>query len=166
MRRLVTEVGLRCAILPEPISIDEIGLSVHRWILGLSPTRTLHHFRVRCEGTMEARSESRRYSRQRVSRNLPVLVSFMAPRHDQLANDHRRTRRNVFVVAGMIKVYVSSVHLGRVVADPDITPVSGYVRVGGDSPGTRKISAKSWLRASAIWREARIPPGHLGVFCY
>jgi hypothetical protein len=68
--------------------------------------------------------------------------------------------------AGMIKVYVSSVHLGRVVADPDITPVSGYVRVGGDSPGTRKISAKSWLRASAIWREARIPPGHLGVFCY
>jgi hypothetical protein len=51
-----------------------------------------------CEGTMDARSESRRHSRQRVSRNLPVLVSFMAPRHDQLANYHRRTRRNVFVV--------------------------------------------------------------------
>jgi hypothetical protein len=40
--------------------------------------------------------------------------------------------------AGMIKVYVSSVHLGRVVADPDITPVSGYVRVGGHSTGTQK----------------------------
>jgi hypothetical protein len=35
MCRLVTEVGLRWAGLPEPISIDEMGLSVHRWVLGL-----------------------------------------------------------------------------------------------------------------------------------
>src|SRR5580704_14079193 len=96
MRRLVTEVGLRCGILPEPISIDEIGLIDGSWAC-----RPLGHYTIfgfACEGTMDARSESRRYSRRRVSRNLPVLVSFMAPRHDQLANDHLRTRRNVFVV--------------------------------------------------------------------
>ena len=28
-------------------------------------------------------------------------------------------------------------------------------RVAGYSPGTPKISAESWLRASAIWREMR-----------
>jgi hypothetical protein len=32
---------------------------------------------------------------------------------------------------------------GRVVADPDITPFSGYVRVGGNPTGTRKSSNRS-----------------------
>jgi hypothetical protein len=56
--------------------------------------------------------------------------------------------------AGMIKVYVSSVHLGKVVADPDITPVSGYVRVGGDSPEIRR--ERYGIAISAMERQVRM----------
>jgi hypothetical protein len=35
-------------------------------------------------------------------------------------------------------LYLSS---AQIVADPDITPFSGYVRVGGDSPETPKFAA-------------------------